>query len=131
MKLLCRLIPLGRLRLRVAMVVAPPLIGALVALPALPAVAAGNPPVTLAFASLTTEMKQPVGAQICAHKAVSGSRVFLQQQMGTLRVWRAVSGALQLTNGKCASLKVSASVPRYNQKLWMLDLRKAVTYPPS
>lgn len=82
MKLLCRLIPLGRLRLRVAMVVAPPLIGALAALPALPAIAVGNPPVILAIANLTTEVKQPVGAQVCASKAVAGSRVFLQEQMG-------------------------------------------------
>ncbi len=69
--------------------------------------ATAGPPVILSFANKTLEITSPIVARLCGAGAAVGSRSYLQEQEGTLHVWRAVGRPLTLAATECGSLRIS------------------------
>jgi hypothetical protein len=63
--------------------------------------------VAFSFASKALEIKSPILATICGMNAATGSQTNLQEQQGTLRVWRSVAPPATLTGNQCKTLRLA------------------------
>lgn len=69
--------------------------------------ASGGPPVAFSFASKALEIKRPIVAKLCGVDAAGGSQTYLQEQQGTLRIWKSVGPPVALSGDQCSSIRLA------------------------